>query len=67
MPEFDIREWGSRRGFPMKIEDPDAIKRVTELLRRDLVERLADQSQLSQGRTVRRKSGYTEHAESQTA
>ena len=55
--EIDIREWGSRHGFPMKLQEPDEIRRVTELLARDLRGPRADQSQSTQDRTLRRTEG----------
>ena len=54
---LDIREWGSRHGFPMKLQEPDEIRRVTELLARDLPGPRADQSQSTQDRTSRRTEG----------
>ena len=67
MPTFDIRQWRARKGLPERIDDQEDVKRVTELLRRDLGQRLAVQSQSSQDRTAHHREGYTERAESAKA
>jgi hypothetical protein len=57
---FDIRQWRASRGLPERINNPDVIRDVTALLRRDLTERLAasgESRQQSQDQTGLRNAG----------
>ena len=65
MAAFDIRAWRAEHGVPDRITDPATVKRVTELLRRDLTQRRASgaQRQPTQDRTGRRNADDGQRAD----